>query len=128
MNSDFPALEQVLARSHAARAVQFCSGAVRTAWAHSTASRQIAKGRDALDSLPAGDRLRFWSITMVWMGIGMMLFGMLVPRYSAPVWPVGQGLGVAILGAVLAAGSTPLAAAWPRSGLRRWCRRAGNVD
>jgi hypothetical protein len=84
--------------------------------------RQVAKGHAALGSLPAGARLRFWSVTIVWMGIGLMLSGVLVPRYSAPVWPVLQGLSVALLGAVLAASSTPLAAAWPRSGLRRWLR------
>ena len=128
MSSDFPALQQVLARSYAARAVRFCSDTARAAWAHSTVSQQIAKGRDALGSLPAGKHLRFWSVTIIWMGIGMMLCGALVPRYSAPVWAVGQGLGVAILGAVLAAGSAPLAAAWPQSGLRRWWLRAGSAD
>ena len=127
MTSDFPALQQVVARSYAARAIKLCSGAVRAAWAHSTAARRVAKSHAALSSLPAGARLRFWSITIVWMGIGMMLSGLLVPRYSAPVWPVGQGLGIALLGAVLAAGSTPLAAAWPRSGLRRWLR-ASSAD
>ena len=122
MTSDFPALQQVVARSYAARAVRLCSGTARAAWAHSTVSRQVAKGRTALDSLPAGARLRFWSVTIIWMGIGMMMTGALVPRYSAPVWAVGQGVGVAILGAVLAAASTPLAAAWPQSRLRRWLR------
>jgi hypothetical protein len=122
VSADFPALQHVLARSYAARAVRFCSGAVRTAWAHSTAARQVARGHAALGALPAGARLRFWSITIVWMGIGMMLSGLLIPRYSAPVWPVGQGLAIALLGAMLAAGSTPLAEAWPRSGLRRWLR------
>ena len=128
MSADFPALEQVLARSRAAQAVRFCSGAVRAAWAHSASSRQLAKARTALGSLTAAGRLRFWSVTIVWMGIGLTLWGFLVPRYSAPVWPVGQGLAIATLGAVLAAGAAPLAEAWPRSGLRRWCRRAGSAD
>jgi hypothetical protein len=127
VSADFPVLQQVLSRSYAARAIRFCSDAVRAAWAHSKASRQVVKGHAALGSLPAGARLRFWSITIVWMGIGLMLSGVLVPRYSAPVWPVLQGLSVALLGAVLAASSTPLAAAWPRSGLRRWLQ-AGRAD
>jgi hypothetical protein len=122
VSSDFPALQQVLARSYAARAIRFGIDAVRTAWAHSMTLRQVERGHAALGSLPADARLRFWSITIIWMGIGMMLTGVLVPRYSAPVWPVGQGLALSLLGAVLAAASTPLAAAWPKSGLRRWLR------
>jgi hypothetical protein len=59
------------------------------------------------------------------MGVGLMVYGMLMPRYSAPVWPVGQGLAVAVFGIVLAAAAAPLAAAWPRSGLRRWALRKG---